>query len=197
MCNRKFWLSWRALAAFAACTIFAFAETSLAAPLRAQVAQVAADGTVKVFKERLVDHFANGQPVADAYVDVSNGFLRLVRKGFKPNGDCLREVATLVDANGLSVVPSALVKGQVLWVFDATPVSTLGCTDNGCHALKNVVPIGEPPLVYARCDTSDGTCQCHINDGTGDSTVGGGFCSSWYDKSVLSIDQWVLHQFIE
>jgi len=87
MCKRNFWLNWRTLAAFAVCAVFGFADASLAAPLRARVAQVSVDGSVKLLEERLVDHFANGLPVAATYLDISNGFQRLVRKGFKVNGD--------------------------------------------------------------------------------------------------------------
>jgi len=86
-------------------------------------------------------------------------------------------VASLVDVNGIAVMVGGAVAGQSLWVVDATPINILGCVNNGCHALKNVVFPGEPPLVYARCDTSDGVCECHVNDGSGDDTVGGGLCT--------------------
>ena len=171
-----------------------------AADLRASVARVADDGGIVLLTNRLVDKFPDGTPVAEAYVDISNGFLRLVRKGYKFNGDCLREVATLYDANQIAVSVGNTVAGQSLFAVDATPINLLACTDDGCRALKNVVFPGEPPLVSARCDRSDlsgNMCKCHLNDGSGTVVTNGDFCNSWLLERFLSISQWVLPQFIQ
>ena len=171
-----------------------------AAELRAQVARVADDGGIVLLTNRLVDKFPDGTPVAEAFVDDSNGFLRLVRKGFKFNGDCLREVTTLYDANRIPVSVGNTVAGQPVFTVNATPVSLIGCLDDGCRALKNVVFPGEPPLVSARCETSElsgNKCKCHLNDGSGTVVTNGDFCNSWLEERLLSVSQWVLPQFIQ
>lgn len=171
-----------------------------AADLRAQVARVDSDGGIELMTNRLVDRFADGTPVAEALVDISNGFLRLVRKGYKFNGDCLREVTTLYDANHIAVSVGNTVPGQKLFVWEASTVNLLACLDDGCRALKNVVFPGEPPLVSARCDRtdlSDNKCKCHLNDGSGTVVTNGDFCNSWLEERILSLPQWVLPLFIQ
>jgi hypothetical protein len=188
------WLS--SIAAVWLCSI-GFAS---ATDLRAQVARVADDGGIVLLTNRLVDKFPDGTPVAEAFVDISNGFLRLVRKGYKFNGDCLREVTTLYDANQIAVSVGNTVAGQSLFAVEATPVNLLGCNDDGCRALKNVVFPGEPPLVSARCDRSElsgNTCKCHLNDGSGTVVTNGDFCNSWQAVNVLIISQWVWPRFIQ
>jgi hypothetical protein len=171
-----------------------------AADLRAPVARVANNGNVEVLTNRLVDKFPDGTPVAEAFVDISNGYLRLVRKGFKFNGDCLREVTTLYDVNRIPVLVGSTAAGQSLWVLHESTVNLLACLDDGCRALKNVVFPGEPPLVSARCDRTDlsgNKCKCHLNDGTGTVVTNGDFCNSWLEERILSIQEWVLPQFIQ
>lgn len=171
-----------------------------AADLRGQVARVTDDGGIELLTNRLVDKFPDGTRVAEVYIDDSNGFLRLVRKGFKFNGDCLREVTTLYDANQIAVTVGSTVAGQSLFAVHATPVSFLGCNDDGCRRLKNVVLPGDPPLVSARCDSSElsgNRCKCHLNDGSGTVVTNGDFCNSWLEVSLLDISHWLWPQFIQ
>jgi hypothetical protein len=168
-----------------------------AADLRAQVARVADDGGIVLLINRLVDHFPDGTPVAEAFVDSSSGFLRLVRKGFKVNGDCLREVTSLYDANQIAVTVGSTVAGQSLFAVEATPVNLLSCTDDGCRALKDFTG---GIWVSARCDRSElsgNQCKCHGNDGTGIVVTNGDFCNSGFEVHVLILTEWVRPQFIQ
>jgi hypothetical protein len=169
-----------------------------AAEPRAQVARVDNDGGIELLTNRLVDRFPDGTPVAEAFVDDSSGYLRLVRKGFKFNGDCLREVTTLYDANRIPVLVGSTAEGQSLWVWHAATVNILACLDDGCSELKNVPT--DPPLVSARCDRSDlsgNLCKCHLNDGTGTVVTNGDFCNTWLEQRTLDIRQWVAQLFIQ
>lgn len=184
----------------AAVLLCSVGSASAAPDLRAAVARAGDNGEIVLLTKRLVDKFQDGTPVAEAYVDISNGFARLVRKGYRFNGDCIREVANLYDANRIPVSVGNTVSGQSVFVFDSTTVNVLACTDDGCRALKNVVPIGEPPLEFARCDRSElsaNKCKCHLNDGSETTVTNGDFCNSWLEERILSIQHWVLPQFIQ
>ena len=182
------------LASIAAVLLCSIGSAS-AADLRAQVARVADDGAIVLLTNRLVDKFPDGTLVAESFVDISNGFLRLVRKGFKFNGDCVREVISIYDANRIPVSVGTTVAGQSLFVLDGTTLNLLACTDDGCHALKDI-----GGLRSAKCDRTElsgNKCKCHLDDGSGTVVSNGDFCDSWFEERVLSISQWVLAQYIQ
>lgn len=183
------------LASIAAVLLCSIGSASAAADLRAQVARVADNGEIVLLTNRLVDKFPDGTAVAEHFVDISNGFLRLVRKGYKFNGDCIREVISIYDANRIPVSVGTTVAGQALWVLDATKLNLLGCLDDGCHALKNI-----GGLKSAKCDRTElsgNKCKCHLDDGSGTVVSSGDFCDSWFEERVLSIQQWVWPPFIQ
>ena len=201
MSNPKYLHLKKWLCSIAAVWLCSIGFASAAPPaLRAEVARVADNGDIVVLASRLVDKFPDGTRVSEAFVDISNGFARLVRKGYKYNGDCIREVARLYDANHIAVSAGNTVRAQPLFVYEFSPISLTGCYDDGCRALKDIGPLGGQPLAYARCDRSElsgNACKCHINDGSGMSVTNGDFCNSWLEERLLAIQEWVLPQFIQ
>jgi hypothetical protein len=188
------------LCSIAAVWLCSIGVASAAPDFRAQVAKVAVNGDIVLLTDRLVDEFQDGTPVAESFVDISNGFLRLVRKGYKFNGDCIREVASIYDINRIPVSVGNTVAGQSLFVFEATMINVMACTDDGCRDLKWVVGVGYPPLESARCDRTElsgNKCKCHLDDGNETTVTNGDFCNSWLEERILSIQHWVLPQFIQ
>lgn len=200
MSNSKYLYLKKWLCSIAAVWLFSTGFASAAPDLYAKVARVADNGDIVLLTNRLVDKFKDGTPVSESFVDTSSGFARLVRKGYKFNGDCIREVANLYDVNRIPVSVGNTVAGQPVFVFESTTVNLLACTDDGCRALRNVVPMGEPPLEYARCDRTElsgNKCKCHLNDGSGTTVTNGDFCNSWLEERILYIQEWVQPQYIQ
>lgn len=172
--------------------------TASALDQRAEVGQFNASGSLTIDVTRLQSKFPDGMPVAELKVEISNGFYYLTRKGLA-NDSCRKEAVQLLTSTGLPLVAGSTLAGQRAWLFEATPINLVGCHDDGCHALKNVVPIGSPPMQAARCDVtdlSDNKCKCHLHDGSGWRVTNGDFCNSWMETLSGPLVHWVKFNFI-
>lgn len=175
--------------ALALCSLSAFAE---------QIAEVGVyndDGRIKLHADRFQTHFPDGTPVSELGVRISNGFVHLFRKGYDADQACRAELIELKDKNGFPLMQAAPQPvGTRVFIWSSSLINIAACLDDGCHALKYVVPLGDPPLLRAACDRTDlseNKCRCHINDGSGERLVNGDFCDSYLDEILRPVTYWV------
>lgn len=186
-----------ALAAVAA--LLCASQMASAADQRAEIGRFDSQGRLIIATERFHDKFPDGLRVAELKVEISNGFYFLARKGYDADGSCRKQAVQVLTSAGQPLVVGSTSAGQSAWMFEATPISLVGCQDDGCHALKYVVPIGSPPLQAARCDTtelSDNRCKCHLNDGSGWRVTNGDFCNSFIETLTSPLTHWLHLRYI-
>jgi hypothetical protein len=185
----------------AATLLLPLAQFAHADEPRADVGVFAANGKLTLDASRFLDKFPDGSAVTEVKVDISNGFYYLARKGYRMiAGECRREFVQLLDANSQPLVVGSTVVGQHAWILTGTPVKLVTCADDGCHALKNVVLPGDPPLRSARCDITELSahhCKCHLDDGSGVAVTNGDFCRSLTEIDSVIVGQWVKLAFVQ
>lgn len=167
---------------------------------RAEVGVYGSDGSIKLHVDRFQTHFADGSAVAEVDLRISNGLVHVFRKGYDQSDACRSQMILLTDEEGLAVMPGSQPSGtRVLLEVTAETISNY-CNDDGCHALKNVVLPGEPPLVRAACDQTDlsgNRCRCHIDDGAGERLTQGDFCNSRFEISRFPLVYWIKLPWIQ
>jgi len=190
------WLLVAVLLSVAASPIFAATQ-------HAEIGKFTASGTITLQLAKFQEQFADGTKIAEITVTDYNGNRVVKRKGYSASGDCRVEMAPIANSAG-QVIQNASVApaGTRVYLFSVHPVAVLSCQDDGCHALKNVVLLGDPPLQSAKCDVtalSDNLCWCHLNDGTGDHLVNnfGDFCNSFLETILSPLSDWIRLQNIQ
>ncbi len=184
---------WLALSLFT-CPAFAGGQV-------AEVGVYQTDGRIKLHIQRFQTQFPDGAPISELKLKISNGFVHLFRKGYSAEDACRTELIEVVDAEGFPVKPGAFhPPGTPVFIQSLSSTILRLCEDTGCHALKNVVPIGEPPLQRASCDRtelSENKCACHVNEGGGDRIVSGNFCYDRLSQIIKPPVHWVKLMYIE
>lgn len=158
---------------------------------RIPIGVVAADGSVSLSEDRFRDSFPGGARVTELRTEISNGFLRVVRKGFQANGACIQEHANVVDSDGLQVAAGTLTPGRPLFFEVVVSGQQLLCSDSGCDDTPR-----------ARCnmtEESGGKCRCHIKTLNvppfyGDVIVSTNtsLCSSILEPHWWNVSDWLL-----
>ena len=195
----KIYLTFRYLCFCLAMGLFTF--PALAGDQVAEIGVYQTDGRIKLHLQRFQTQFPNGTPVSELKLKISNGLVHLFRKGYSENEACRTEMIEVVDAEGYPVKPGAFhPAGTPVFIQSLSSTIIQSCLDDGCHWLKNVVPMGEPPLQRASCDRtelSENKCKCHVNDGSGDRLVEGSFCIDRFRQVVKPPVHWVKLMYIE
>lgn len=179
--------------------VLALTLLSLSASAGEQFAEVGAyndAGQVKLFVDRFQTQFPNGIQVSELGLRISNGFVHVLRKGYDAEQACRTELIELTDKDGRAVAQGVRkAAGTPVFIRSISVTNIAACLDDGCHALRNVVLEGDPPLLKAACERSElsgNKCRCHINDGSGERLINGGdFCKTFLDEVLYSVIHWV------
>jgi hypothetical protein len=175
--------------AFASLAVaLAFASPVLAAQ-SALVGKQKADGSVQLYLNRFLDHFADGTPVAKIEAAQKDGATQLIRRSAD---------GCQVEISEATIGPLGPDGSRPIWQVTANPLSLFRCRDNGCAEeftegawTASCGDFGsvEPYVIHCICIRKNF-----------DQVIGeeGDWCKRGLTStSVWDLHSWILSQFIQ